>query len=227
MGFARRGALLAMATVVLVVAPTASPSQLLDDNASGVKLAVNGKGEALVTYTANGQQKRVLAWDAVNANPPVARRQAGRVQARLLGRLRQVPRRRTGRRSARRACRTTARRSRGRWPRARRRTARTGRSRRGSASSRTTASRVRPRGRVGAAPLALDAARCPCSTITLDRASSGSDHLFGTYTLDGKGIYGFGASTRRQPDRRVRPQHLRRHVQLGVRRRAGSARTAS
>ena len=54
----------------LVVAPTASPSQLLDDNATGVKLAVNGKGEALVTYTANGKQKRILAWGAVNANPP-------------------------------------------------------------------------------------------------------------------------------------------------------------
>ena len=70
-GVCSPGVLLVAATAALVVAPTASPSQLLDDNASGVKLAVNGKGEALVTYTANGKQKRVLAWDAVNANPPV------------------------------------------------------------------------------------------------------------------------------------------------------------
>ena len=44
----RRGALLAMAVVVLVD-PTASPSQLLDDSSSGVQLAVHAKGEALVT----------------------------------------------------------------------------------------------------------------------------------------------------------------------------------
>ena len=70
MRFACRGFLLVAAVAALVAAPTASPSQLLDDNATGVKLAVNGKGEALVTYTANGKQKRVLAWGAVNANPP-------------------------------------------------------------------------------------------------------------------------------------------------------------
>jgi hypothetical protein len=70
MMFARRGFLLAAATGALVAAPAASPSQLLDGNARGVKLAVNNKGEALVTYTANGRLKRVLAWGAVNANPP-------------------------------------------------------------------------------------------------------------------------------------------------------------
>ena len=43
----------------------------LDSNASNVKLAVNKQGEALITYSANGRQKRVLAWNAVDAKPPV------------------------------------------------------------------------------------------------------------------------------------------------------------
>jgi hypothetical protein len=68
---ARRGSLLVAVTVALVAAPAASPSQLIDANANGVKLAVNAKGEALITYTANGRQKRVLAWGAVNASPPL------------------------------------------------------------------------------------------------------------------------------------------------------------
>ena len=95
--------------------------------------------------------------------PTGARLEAGRVQARLLGRLRQVPQRRTGRRSAPRAAPTTARRSRGGWPRARRRTARTGRSRRGSASCRTTAC-PRPAARPGGSCTSRTGrARCRCS----------------------------------------------------------------
>ena len=35
--------------------------------------------------------------------------------------------------------------------------------------------------------------------VTFDRQSSGSDHLYGSYTLNGKGIYGFGASTAGSP----------------------------
>jgi hypothetical protein len=65
-----QGALVLLVLAALSAAPTASPSQLLDDNATGVKLAVNGKGEALVTYTANGRQKHILVWGAVNASPP-------------------------------------------------------------------------------------------------------------------------------------------------------------
>lgn len=53
-----------------VVTPTALGSQLIDRNAQGVQLRVNIKGEALLTYTAGGQLKRVLAWGAVNAIAP-------------------------------------------------------------------------------------------------------------------------------------------------------------
>ena len=52
------------------MAPCATASQLVDRNASGVRLAVNGKGEALITYTAHGTLKHVLAWGAINARAP-------------------------------------------------------------------------------------------------------------------------------------------------------------
>ena len=53
-----------------VFAATANASQLIDRNASGVKLEVNSKGEALISYTAAGKVKHVLAWGAVNAIAP-------------------------------------------------------------------------------------------------------------------------------------------------------------
>ena len=104
--------LLVAAVAALVAAPTASPSQLLDDNASGVVLAVNGKGEALVTYTANGKQKHVLAWGAVNAIPPARGQKQVEFQLDYSGGYGKY-RTPTGRPSARRAFPTTARRSRG------------------------------------------------------------------------------------------------------------------
>jgi len=70
MGFACRAFLPVAALAALVAAPVASASQLIVDNATNVKLAVNNKGEALVTYKANGGEKRVLAWGAINAKPP-------------------------------------------------------------------------------------------------------------------------------------------------------------
>ena len=52
------------------IASSATASQLVDRNASGVRLAVNGRGEALITYKAHGTLKRVLAWGAINARAP-------------------------------------------------------------------------------------------------------------------------------------------------------------
>ncbi len=55
---------------------TAPASELIDRNASNVKLAVNPKGQALLTYRARGRTWRVLAWGAINAIAPTqARRQ--------------------------------------------------------------------------------------------------------------------------------------------------------
>jgi hypothetical protein len=59
--------------VIAVCAANVKPlaaSQLIDRNATDVKLAVNAKGEAMVTYKADGTLKHVLAWGAVNAIPP-------------------------------------------------------------------------------------------------------------------------------------------------------------
>lgn len=61
---------LATALVCAGAAP-ALGSQTLDRNVTNVRLAVNAKGEALVTYTRpNGQMRRVLAWGAVDAVAP-------------------------------------------------------------------------------------------------------------------------------------------------------------
>jgi hypothetical protein len=57
-----------------VFASSANASQLIDRNAAHVKLAVNSKGEALLTYSAGGKLKHVLAWGAVNAIAPTRTR---------------------------------------------------------------------------------------------------------------------------------------------------------
>ena len=55
----------------LVEQPLAS--QTIASNVTSVQLAVNAKGEALVTFTrANGPTARVLAWGALDAAPPDA-----------------------------------------------------------------------------------------------------------------------------------------------------------
>jgi hypothetical protein len=62
---------LVAALVAAVLSAPAPASQILDRNVTDVRLAVNAKGEALVTYTrANGQVRRVLAWGAVDAVAP-------------------------------------------------------------------------------------------------------------------------------------------------------------
>jgi hypothetical protein len=54
----------------LAVASSASASELIDRDASNVQLKLNARGEALLTYTAAGVEKHVLAWGAINAIPP-------------------------------------------------------------------------------------------------------------------------------------------------------------
>ncbi len=57
---------------MLVAGRPASASEPLSDlNAQNARLAVNRKGEALVTYTrADGTVRHVLVWGAINARPP-------------------------------------------------------------------------------------------------------------------------------------------------------------
>jgi hypothetical protein len=56
--------------VALATPGAADPSQLIDRNATNVRLAVNVKGEALMTYRAHGRWQHVLAWGAINARHP-------------------------------------------------------------------------------------------------------------------------------------------------------------
>ena len=67
------GRRLIAAVVVAVLAAgvsTARASEQVDVNASGVRLAVNARGVALVTYRARGRTFHTLVWGAVNARPP-------------------------------------------------------------------------------------------------------------------------------------------------------------
>jgi hypothetical protein len=60
----------AFVVAALTVSSLASASQLIDRDATNVHLEVNAKGEAMLTYTAHGTLKHVLAWGAVNAMAP-------------------------------------------------------------------------------------------------------------------------------------------------------------
>src|SRR5215211_7193612 len=60
----------AAALMAFAWAGPASAAQLIARNASDVKLAVNTKGEALITYRSAGELKRMLAWGALNAVAP-------------------------------------------------------------------------------------------------------------------------------------------------------------
>ena len=57
------------------IAADGGASDLIDRNASNVKLDVNTKGEALLTYKVGGKIRRVLAWGAVDALPPTQSRE--------------------------------------------------------------------------------------------------------------------------------------------------------
>jgi len=66
----RTASLLVLTAVALALTAEARASELIDRNATGVSLQVNGKAEAMITYHAGGKVKHVLAWGAINALPP-------------------------------------------------------------------------------------------------------------------------------------------------------------
>jgi hypothetical protein len=70
----RRLAFLVSLIMAAAVAPTALSAQLIDRNAQGVRLAVNSRGEALLSYRARGKVWHVLAWGAVDAVAPAPTR---------------------------------------------------------------------------------------------------------------------------------------------------------
>ena len=62
--------LVLLVTFLAVGAAPALASERVDVNATGVKLAVNRSGTAMVTYRTRGRLFHLLAWGAVNARPP-------------------------------------------------------------------------------------------------------------------------------------------------------------
>lgn len=60
-----------VSTFACLASVPAFGSQMIDRDVTNVRLAVNAKGEALVTYTSpNGTPRRVLAWGGLDAVPP-------------------------------------------------------------------------------------------------------------------------------------------------------------
>jgi hypothetical protein len=67
-------ALTALSVVAAVSAGSANASQLLDRNATHVRLKVSQDGKAMISYRANGRSWDVLAWGAINALAPTTAR---------------------------------------------------------------------------------------------------------------------------------------------------------
>jgi hypothetical protein len=65
----RLAVLFALSTAV-AIPTTASASEIIDRNANNVSLKVAQNGQALVSYTARGKRWNVLAWGALNAIHP-------------------------------------------------------------------------------------------------------------------------------------------------------------
>ena len=60
------------ALVALAGAGSAQASAIIDRNAQHVRLAVDGNGQALISYEAHGQVMHVRAWGAINARQPTS-----------------------------------------------------------------------------------------------------------------------------------------------------------
>lgn len=74
----KRTAIVTTVTLAALLPPGAGASQLIDRDATGIRLEVNRRGTALLTYRAHGRLRHVLAWGAKNAVPPSrGRRQVG------------------------------------------------------------------------------------------------------------------------------------------------------
>jgi hypothetical protein len=79
--FRRTATVAALCIVAAATAQSSAGSQLIDRNATNVRLKVSRDGKAMVSYRANGRAWDVLAWDAVNALAPTTARK--QVQFRL------------------------------------------------------------------------------------------------------------------------------------------------
>ena len=209
-----------------VVPATASASEMIDRNASKMTLKVASNGQALVSYNARGKRWNVLAWGAVNAIAPTPTRKQVEFKLDYSGGWGTYKQRRLEDVQEH-------------LPRLRRadaawfvagvqglRTGATGPSRPGSGCFPTTVSSPTPKQAVWELRLShwsgppARADREPelgLQSTTTSSAPSPTSASPSTASVD----------VGRRAARHLRAQPLRGHVQLGVRRRAGSARTAS
>ena len=175
--------------LALVAASTASASQRIGLNASGVSVAADGRGKALVTFRSGGRVRRLLAWGAVNARAPHPRVPQVKLRLRYVG----------GRGSPTRADLTTARGSRGSWPAAAPPTVRTGHCRAGSGCSRDAGSARRVNLAAWELRLSHWRGALPEFVVKLDWAYRRYHHLYGWYSYGGQPIFGFRVTRAGRP----------------------------
>jgi hypothetical protein len=60
--------------LALVATSAGQASEIIDRNAQNVRLEVNARGQALVSYTVRGRAMHVLAWGAIDARQPTTSR---------------------------------------------------------------------------------------------------------------------------------------------------------
>lgn len=72
MGSGVRRSVAAISAVLagLLLAAPAGASELIARNASNVRLQADAQGRALISFRSEGQSRQLLAWGAVNARPP-------------------------------------------------------------------------------------------------------------------------------------------------------------
>ena len=217
---------LAAALIAAADAAPAHSSQLVDRNASNVKLAVNAKGEALLTYEAEGATKHVLAWGAVNAIAPTGARQQVEFSLDYSGGYGKYHRdywKTFGGDCGEydgpplawlvAACKAPD----------------------GSYWALQAWQRSLPDYGIPATAsqsvweLHLSHWTGPLAVLTIkeDWSYRRFDHLYGSLTYGGGGVYGFRSTRTGSPARHVRAQRLRRHIRVRPTARAGNARTAS
>ena len=192
----------------LACVPSALASQTIDANVTSVRLAVNAKGEALVTYTrANGQASTRAGVGRAERDRPrrVPSRSSGSSSTTREG-PGSTARRATGARSRTSAGRTPVLRFRTALPRAPPRTAPTGGFRSGSGCSRSAASRPFSRPTwPGSCTSRTGRRRSPCSrSRPTGRTAASFQGLFGRLVYEGKPVHGFRTPTRGRIDHNAR-----------------------
>ena len=211
--------MLLAAVAVLVLPATAPASTLIDRDARNVKLERRQPWPGVGLVHGAGEEVERARLGSGRRPPADAREAAGQLQARLLRRLGHLQ---TGRVEDVQECVCAHNRHRASL-------ARDVAALRPDGSHWALQSWQRMLPNYGARPTAKQAvwelrlshwtAELPHLTINLDWAYRKFDHIFGSFTYAGAPVHGFRSTASGAPTRQLWPQHLRRHVQLRLRRR--------